>query len=159
VPAIIAATDHQTFADLGYRATLVHPNHPDRMKRAAQRHGCLEWVRQPDRLDGSAPKQDCREPQPMREQEIEPLGKLTIHAHSPDERGARVTLTNNAADFWAHVYQQLTQDFPGIYEVRTARTAVQVLRLALTCTLLDGPAIIALLNKLRGRSACREPFN
>jgi hypothetical protein len=85
-------------------------------------------------------------PQPMADADIERIGlelaRLTRHAHTLDERKGRVMMDNQAADHWANVYPELTQDHPGLYGVLTARAEAQVIRLALTFALLDGESII-----------------
>jgi hypothetical protein len=85
-------------------------------------------------------------PKPMRDEDVNRLGKelarLTIHAHAPNEHGGRIVMTNHAADYWAHIYPELTLDYPGMYGVLTARAEAQVLRIALTYALLDGVDMI-----------------
>lgn len=54
------------------------------------------------------------------------------------DRPMQMRLTNAAADHWAAVYAELTQDRPGLLGAATARAEAQTLRLALTYALIDG---------------------
>ena len=85
-------------------------------------------------------------PKPMPDEDVdriaEELACLTVHGHTLGNRGGEVILSNHAADYWAHIYPELTQDHPGIFGVITARAEAQVIRLALTYALLDGKEMI-----------------
>ncbi len=70
------------------------------------------------------------------------LARLTLHAHQVGSRGGQVIKSNHAAEFWAHIYPELTLDHPGRFGVITARAEAQVLRIALTNALLDGKDMI-----------------
>ena len=81
-------------------------------------------------------------PAPMRDEDVDRIGRelarLTRHAHAKNDRRGEVVLTNQAADFWAHIYPEVSQDRDGVLGHLTARAEAQVLRLALTFTQLDG---------------------
>jgi Protein of unknown function (DUF3987) len=82
-------------------------------------------------------------PQPMPDDEVAHLGlklaEVVEYAHSKrNSSAAEMRMSNSAADHWANVYSELTQDYPGILGAVTARAEAQTLRLALTYALLDG---------------------
>ncbi len=63
------------------------------------------------------------------------LARVVVHTH---KHPTELRMTNSAADHWAAVYPELTQDRPGLLGAATARAEAQTLRLALTYALLDG---------------------
>ena len=78
-------------------------------------------------------------PQPISDQDLNSLAaelaRVVIYAH---QRPAELRMTNDASDYWALVYPELTQDHPGLLGAATARAEAQALRLALTYALIDG---------------------
>ena len=82
-------------------------------------------------------------PQRISDQDLrllaEELARVAIYTH---QHPGELRLTNSAADHWAAVYPELTQDRPGLLGAATARAEAQTLRLALTYALIDGAARI-----------------
>ena len=85
-------------------------------------------------------------PEPMPDAEVDKLAqelaRLMTHARSPGPNGGCMRMTNHAADYWATIYPELTQDHPGVFGVITSRAEAQALRLALTFAQLDGEEMI-----------------
>jgi hypothetical protein len=63
------------------------------------------------------------------------LARVTIHVH---EHPGEMCMSNAAADHWAAVYPELTEDHPGLLGAATARAEAQTIRLALTYALIEG---------------------
>jgi hypothetical protein len=86
-------------------------------------------------------------PLPMPGYEVEKIGeelaRLTIAAHSANERRGELVLSNAAQALWVHVYPELVQDHRGILGPILARGAPYVRRLAQIYCQLDGKDLIA----------------
>ena len=85
-------------------------------------------------------------PQPMPEDEVDRIARefaaAVRYAHECAQTKPEVRLSNKAADHWANIYPELTQDHPGILGAVTSRAEAQTLRLALTFGLFDGADLI-----------------
>ena len=61
-------------------------------------------------------------PQPISDQDLAKVaGELARVAAQAHERPGELRMTNRAADLWAHVYPELTQDRRGLFGAATAR--------------------------------------
>jgi hypothetical protein len=86
-------------------------------------------------------------PLPMPDSEVERIGeelaRLTIAAHSMNERCGQLVFSNSAEALWGHVYPELVQEHRGILGPILARGAPYVRRLAQIYCQLDGKDMIA----------------
>ena len=84
-------------------------------------------------------------PQPMPDSEVNRLaGELAgVMTAAHTVRGTHdLTLGNEAHEAWAHYYQELSMEHPGLLGAVAARGAPQVLRIAAIYCMLDGGSII-----------------
>lgn len=81
-------------------------------------------------------------PKAMADADVERIGQelagVIGYAHSREGAARELVMSNSAADYWAVVYSELTQEHSGILGAVTSRGEAQTLRLAMTYALFDG---------------------
>ena len=85
------------------------------------------------------------------------LARVITLAHS--RAGRELVMSNAAADHWANVYPEWTQDHPGILGAVTSRLEVHTRRLALTYAQLDGAERIEIEHLEAALAFCRYAFD
>ena len=81
-------------------------------------------------------------PKPMSDADVEriaqEIARVIKHAHKTRADERRLVLSNSAHENWAHYYNELNTEHPGMLGAVTSRGAAQTLRLAMTYAQLAG---------------------
>jgi len=85
------------------------------------------------------------------------LARVIRLAHDRD--GHELVMLNSAQDYWAAIYPELTQDYPGILGAVTSRQEAHAWRLALTYAQLDGADRIEIHHLEAALAFCRYAFD